>query len=237
MAERSWQHADSTPASVLIADAEMLVRVGLRAVISEDPAFTVAAEAANGEHALELTARLRPRLAILSMDLREPPAIEVARRTRQLAPETTIVLLAREQQMRSVLEGFRAGATGFVRSDVGRLELLAALRRALAGESVIDPVAATDLIVRMAAESDFTPRATPDPLTPRELEILRLVAQGQTNRQIADRLIVAVGTIKAHVEHILGKMGVADRTQAAVRAVEMGIVHADDAPGPFSPRH
>jgi DNA-binding NarL/FixJ family response regulator len=93
---------------------------------------------------------------------------------------------------------------------------------------VIDPVSATDLIVRMAAESDLGLRATPDPLTPRELEILRLVAQGQTNRQIADRLIVAVGTIKAHVEHILGKLGATDRTQAAVRAVELGIVRAED---------
>jgi DNA-binding NarL/FixJ family response regulator len=229
MAERSWHHAESTPASVVIADAEMLVRAGLRAVIADDPGFTVVAEASDGEHALELVSRLRPRLAILSMDLREPPAIEVARRAHSVAPRTTIVLLARAEETRSVLEGFRAGATGFVRSDVGRLDLLAALRRALAGESVIDPIAATDLIVRMAAESDLAPRQTPDPLTRRELQILRLVAQGHTNRQIAERLIVAVGTIKVHIEHILGKLGATDRTQAAVRAVELGIVHSDDA--------
>jgi DNA-binding NarL/FixJ family response regulator len=238
MAERSAQQpVDGTPASVLIADAEMLVRAGLRAVISEDPAFSVTAEAADGQHAIDLVTRLRPRLAILSMDLREPPAIEVARRAHDAAPGTTIVLLARPDESRSVLEGFRAGATGFVRSDVGRLDLLAALRRALAGESVIDPTFATELIMRMAAESNLAPRSTPDPLTHREVEILRLVAQGHTNRQIAERLIVAVGTIKVHVEHILGKLGATDRTQAAVRAVELGIVHADDADGWVQPGH
>jgi DNA-binding NarL/FixJ family response regulator len=84
--------------------------------------------------------------------------------------------------------------------------------------------------VRMAAESELVARATPDPLTPRELEILSLVARGHTNREIAGRLIVAVGTIKVHVEHILGKLGAADRTQAAVRAVELGIVHGEDGP-------
>src|SRR5205085_10627290 len=100
---------------------------------------------------------------------------------------------------------------------------------------VIDPAAATALILGMAAASQPAARSIPDPLTPREVEILRLVAQGQTNRQIAERLIVAVGTIKIHVEHILGKLGAADRTNAAVRAVELGIVHADDRPEPAQP--
>jgi DNA-binding NarL/FixJ family response regulator len=119
--------------------------------------------------------------------------------------------------------------TGFVGSDVGRLELLSALHRALAGESVVDPAAATALIRRLAAESELAPASAPDPLTVREVEILQLVAQGHTNRQIADRLIVAVGTIKVHVEHILGKLGATDRTQAAVRGVELGIVRGDDS--------
>ena len=216
---------------MVVADSEMLVRAGLCAVLNGDPAFHVAAEAATGQHALELIARLQPALAIVSTGLRDPDGIEVARRARDVAPGTVIVLLARSDDSRSLLTGFRAGVTGFVRSDVGRLDLLASLRRALAGESVMDPVAASELIMRMAAESEFAPRSMPDPLTPRELEILQLVAQGQTNRQIATRLIVAVGTIKVHVEHILGKLGAADRTQAAVRAVELGIVHGEEPEG------
>jgi DNA-binding NarL/FixJ family response regulator len=229
LTERSWQPTGGAPASVLIADSEMLVRAGLRAVIESDPAFRVAAEATDGAQAIEMVDRHHPRLAILSTDLRDPSAVEVARQVHADWPDLTIVILARRSETRSMLEGFRAGATGFVRADVGRIDLLAALRRALAGESVIDPVSATELILRMAAESELTARATPDPLTPREVEILRLVAKGQTNRQIAERLIVAVGTIKVHVEHILGKLGAADRTQAAVRAVELGIVHAEEA--------
>ena len=229
MTERSWPLAETTPASVLIADAEMLVRAGLRAVIAEDPGFEVTAEASDGGHALELVTRLHPRIAILSTDLRDPTAVEVTRQAHASSPGTMIVLLDRDGQMRSILDGFRAGATGFLRPDVGRIDLLATLRRTLAGESVIDPSSAMALIVRMASESDVAMHGMPEHLTPREMEILRLVAQGQTNRQIAERLIVAVGTIKVHVEHILGKLGATDRTQAAVRAVELGLVHADDS--------
>jgi DNA-binding NarL/FixJ family response regulator len=215
-------------ASVVIADPEMLVRAGLRAVIEGDRSLHVEAEAETGAHALELVARLRPAMAVISTGLRDPLGIEVARLAHASSPGTAIVLLARADDTRSLVEGFRAGVTGFVRSDVGRVELLTSLTRALAGESVIDPAAATALIMRMAAESELPARTMPDPLTPRELEILQLVAQGQTNRQIATRLIVAVGTIKIHVEHILGKLGAADRTQAAVRGAQLGIVRTDD---------
>ena len=214
---------------MLVGDPEMLVRAGLRTVIDGDPAFHVTAEASEGAHALELVGRLRPRLAVLATTLRDPSGIDVVRECRGLSPETALVLLGRADESRTMLEGFRAGAHGYVRSNVGRLDLLAALRRALAGESVVDPAAASELIMQMAADSEMLAHATPDPLTRRELEILHLVARGQTNRQIAERLILAVGTIKVHVEHILGKLDATDRTHAAVRAVELWIVHGDDA--------
>jgi len=224
-------------ATVVVADPEMLVRAGLRAVLDTDPALEVVADAADGAHAVELAGRLHPSLAIISASLRNPSGLEVAASVRLVSASTITVLLARPEDTGALIEGFRAGVTGFIRSDVGRLELLAALHRALAGESVVDPAAANELIRRLVAESELAPRAVPDPLTPRELEILRLVAQGHTNRQIAERLIVAVGTIKIHVEHILGKLGATDRTSAAVRAVELGIVHADDPAlgGPVQP--
>jgi DNA-binding NarL/FixJ family response regulator len=234
MTARSSRNPGTASAAVLVADPEMLVRAGLRAVIEGDPAFHVTAEAETGSHALELLGRLHPDLAVLSTTLREPDGLEVVQRAHALAPGTAIVLLAHADDTHFLVEGFRAGAIGFVRSNVGRLELLSTLARARRGESVIDPTAARMLIMRMAAESDLALRQTPDPLTPRELEILQLVAQGQTNREIAARLIVAVGTIKVHVEHILGKLGAADRTQAAVRAVELGMVHAEEPPVPHS---
>ena len=229
MTEPTWQPGNGAPASVIVCDPEMLVRAGLRSVIEGDPAFHVAAEAGEGSHALELLARLRPQLAVIATSLSGPSGMDVVRRGREVSPETAIVILARADENRSMLEAFRAGAAGYLRSNMSRLDLLNALQRTLAGESVIDSAAATELIVRMAAESELVSRWTTNPLTPREREILQLVAQGQTNRQIAERLIVAVGTIKVHVEHILGKLGVADRTQAAVRAVELGIVRGDDS--------
>jgi DNA-binding NarL/FixJ family response regulator len=232
MTQRSGDDQRVARSAVLVADPEMLVRAGLRAVIEGDPSLLVAAEAESGAHALELIVRLRPSLAVLSTSLANPSGIDVARRAHELVPGTVIVLLARADDSQFLVDGFRAGAIGFVRSDVGRLELLSTLARALAGESVVDPAAARLLIERMAAESDLAPRATPERLTPRELEILQLIAQGRTNREIATRLIVAVGTIKIHVEHILGKLGAADRTQAAVRASELGMLHADEPPLP-----
>ena len=102
--------------------------------------------------------------------------------------------------------------------------------------ATIDPALATTLLQRIARTGDDRSHAVPDPLTPREGEILRLVAEGQTNRQIAARLIVAVGTVKIHVEHILAKLGVSDRTQAAVRAVELGLVGKGDVDRPDSRR-
>jgi DNA-binding NarL/FixJ family response regulator len=223
-------------ASVVVADPEMLVRAGLRAVIEGDQSFRVTAEAGSGTHALELVDRLRPDVAVVSMGLRDPDGLEVARRAHASAPATAIVLLAHAEDSHFLVDGFRAGAIGFLRSDVGRLELLSTLARALSGESVFDSASARLLVMRMAAESELPLRATPDSLTPRELEILQLVSQGHTNREIATRLIVAVGTIKVHVEHILGKLGAADRTQAAVRGVELGMIRAEESSGrPPSP--
>jgi DNA-binding NarL/FixJ family response regulator len=197
-------------------------------VIESDPGLRLLADAESGAHVLELIERLSPALAILSTTLRDPSGLEAVRVVRARCPGTFVVLLAPADDSRSLVDGLRAGATGFVRSDVGRLDLLATLHRALAGEAVVDPAAARELIMRIAAEGDGAAGYMPSPLTPRELEILQLVSQGRTNREIAGRLIVAVGTIKVHVEHILDKLGASGRTQAAVRAVELGIVTTDD---------
>ena len=120
------------------------------------------------------------------------------------------------------------GASGYVLNDVGRDELMAVIGRVQTGACTIEPSLAATLLQRLAAAGDSRMAAAPDPLTRRETEILRLMAQGRTNREIAGRLIVAVGTVKIHVEYILAKLGAADRTQAAVRAVEMGLIRADE---------
>ena len=228
--------AGADVATVLLADERMLIRAGLRAVIESDPSLKVVAEAVDGRAALELARRVVPSIALLAARSRTLDGIAVTRELHAACPTTAVILIAAEADGDLLLEGLRAGALGFVSTEVSRSSLLRMIRRALAGESAVDPAIATSLVVRMAAAPEHAGRHAPDDLTARELEILRLVAEGQTNREIASRLIVAVGTIKAHVEHILGKLGVADRTQAAVRGVELGLVpqvlnsvtHGDD---------
>jgi DNA-binding NarL/FixJ family response regulator len=206
----------------------MLVRAGLRAVIESDAGFHVVAEAAEGGRAVEAAQRLRPALAIVGSLSAPLATVALTSRLRAMCPATAVVVLAPLEAGDTLLASLRAGAIGVLRTSVERRELLSALARALRGESVIDPAVATSLVTRMAMESDFSNRALPDALTPREVQILRLVARGHTNREIAGRLILAVGTIKAHVQHILEKLGVDDRTQAAVRAVELGLAIHDD---------
>jgi DNA-binding NarL/FixJ family response regulator len=231
MTEALLRAAGPERVAILVVDDEMLVRAGLKVVIEADPELSVIAEAADVDEAMAIVDRCQPRLAIVSTRI-PGGGVAAARRLRAASPDLRVVLLARPTDGDALVEGLRAGAIGFLRMDTQRLQLLAALKRAIAGETVVDPEVATRLILRMAAESDFEPRSLPEPLTRREKEILRLVAEGQTNRQIAARLIVAVGTIKVHVEHILGKLGVADRTQAAVRAVELGLVGGVIGSGP-----
>lgn len=220
---------------ILVVDEEMLVREGLRAVIETDPALHVIADVADGERALDAATRLQPGMAIIGSRASTLDCVEITRRLHEASPTTTIVVLTRLDDGHALLGALRAGAVGVLRTGVERLELLNALHRALAGETVVDPAVANALIARMASESDLQPRSLPDPLTPRETEILRLVARGQTNREIAGRLILAVGTIKVHVEHILDKLGVSDRTQAAVLAVELGLTGRDDQEGLSGP--
>jgi DNA-binding NarL/FixJ family response regulator len=225
------------PTGVLVADEAMLVRAGLRAVIDSDPAFLVVAEAADGERALESAERLQPGLAIVGPLGAPLTTAALTMRLRVTCPATAIVVLAPLDAGETFLASLRAGATGVLRTGVERHELLHALGRVLAGEPVVDPAVATALVTRMARESDLPRRFLPDALTAREVEILRLVARGHTNREIARSLILAVGTIKAHVEHILDKLGVHDRTQAAVRAVELGLAIHDEPDSMVDPGH
>jgi DNA-binding NarL/FixJ family response regulator len=223
---------------VLVVDDEMLVRAGLRAVIESDPGLHVVADVPDAARAVEAALRHQPRLAIVGAHGSALDGVELTRQLRAACPETAVVLLARLDDGGALVDGLRAGALGFVRMSIERLELLSVLHRAIAGESVIDPDVAMALVARMAAQSDLAADVLPEPLTPRETEILQRVARGETNPQIARELILAVGTIKVHVEHILGKLGVSDRTQAAVRGVELGLVGGEEparAPGRGSP--
>ncbi len=160
------------------------------------------------------------------MDVRMPEldGMAATRMIKQVSPATSVLIVTMHETPDYLLEAIQAGAAGYVLKDATRAELLAAVRQVLRGEAVLDGVLATRLLRRMAHLAPLPQRQEMARLTPRELDVLRLVVQGKTNREIAAALVVSAGTVKVHVEHIIAKLGVSDRTQAAVRAMQLGLV-------------
>ncbi len=213
---------------MLIVDDHELARAGLRSMLTGAPGLEVVAEATDGHEALALCRRLRPDLALIDVRMPGINGLETTRAIKDELPLVSVVMVTMYDNPDYLLEALKAGAAGYVLKDASRKELLTTLRRVLQGESILDGELAVRLLHRLAG-------ATPQPdvaastLTARERDVLRLLVQGHTNRQIAAALVVSVGTIKIHVEHIIAKLGVSDRTQAAVRAVELGLLDAQPA--------
>lgn len=205
------------PIRLLLCDDHELVRAGLRTFLELQPDMQVVAEASTAERALALVAELGPDIVVLDLVLPGMSGIEAVRRLRADHPDTLVVILTSFSGQDAVLAAVRAGAAGYLLKDIGPAELADALRSVAAGGSPMHPqVAATVLRSVRAPEHD--------PLTPREGEVLRLIARGLSNRLIARELALAEKTVKAHVSAVLAKLGVADRTQAALFAVREGLV-------------
>ncbi len=219
---------------VVVVDEHDLIRAGFRGLISSEPGLEVVAEATNGAEALDLVRRHGPDVVLMDVHLPGLGGIEWARRMRACSQESRVVLVSSTCDADTVMEALRAGAHGFVLKDVERSELLDVIRRVMAGHHAIESTLATELLRRMADDTGRDNFPKPEPLTAREIEVLRLISNGSTNREIATRLICAVGTVKVHVEHIIAKLGAVDRTQAAVLAIEMGIIATDPE---LTPRH
>jgi DNA-binding NarL/FixJ family response regulator len=208
---------------VLLADDQSLVLAGLRTILEAEPDIQVVGTARTGAEAVELARRLRPDLVL--MDVRMPGTDGIAA-TRQLADtDTRIVILTTFDLDEYVYDALIAGAAGFLVKDIPDDQLVAGLRAAAAGDTLLAPS-----VIRRLVES-YTRRppklcmpAGPDELTPREIEVWRLMARGHSNTEIARELIVGEATIKTHVAHILAKTRSRDRVQAVVRAYESGIV-------------
>jgi len=213
-------------ARLVIADDHELARAGLRSMVGGEPGLEIVGEATNGREALELCRRYEPDLALLDMRMPEMDGLAATRAIKQELPRTAVVIVTMHENPDYLFEALKAGAAGYLLKDASQREVVTAIRRVLRGESLLNQDLATQLLRRLAGEASgvATPRP-PERLTPREHEVLRLLAQGQTNREIAKSLVVSVGTVKVHVEHIIAKLGVSDRTQAAVRAVELGLLH------------
>src|SRR5919198_653021 len=223
----------TTRIRVLIVDDHRLIRAGLLHVLTGVDDLVVVGEATNGRDAIAEWQRTHPDLIVMDTEMPVMDGIDATRAIKRRDPQVVVVCASTSEEPDRLLEALRAGATGFLLKDTEGDEMIELLRHASRGGPAIAPALASRLLVRLAMEARVEPEM-PEPLTGRELEVLELIAAGNTNREIASSLIVAVGTVKVHVEHILQKLGVSDRTEAAVRAVELGLVHPH---GPSDGRH
>jgi DNA-binding NarL/FixJ family response regulator len=224
----------AAPVRVLIADDQPLMRQGFRLILSAQPDMEVVGEAADGAQALKLVAETLPHVVL--MDIRMP-GLDGIEATRQIATARVLILTTFGHD-EYVVEALRAGASGFILKDATPEELVHAVRVVASGESLLAPAVTTTLLARVLPNLSATPvpggverQRCLSELTDREVEVLRLVATGRSNAEIAGVLFVSEATVKTHVSHILAKLGLRDRVQAVVTAFEEGLV----GPGSASP--
>jgi DNA-binding NarL/FixJ family response regulator len=216
--------------SVLIADDQELVRAGLEMIVDAHPDLELAGQAADGLEAVELAGRLEPDVVLMDIRMPELDGIEATRRIGERAGPLgpRIVMLTTFDLDEYVFEAFRAGASGFLLKDAPREQIVDAVRHVAAGDALLAPSVTRRLIEHFAAAPGGPlPRpAALDELTPRELEVLGLVARGHSNAELAELLVLSEKTVKTHVSRILMKLGLRDRVQAVVFAYEAGVVQA-----------
>jgi len=210
---------------VFLVEDQALVREGIRSLLALEPSILVTGAAADGEEALAEIPRARPDVVLLDMRLPRLSGLDVLRRLSERGALPPTIILTTFGDDAAVLEGIRAGARGYLLKDVSLRELVDAIRVVAAGGTAVRPVV-SERVVRglseVTAEPAFERMQPPDPLTEREVEVLRLMTGGYSNREIAGALRVAEGTVKNHVSSILSKMGVRDRTRAVLEAVRSG---------------
>jgi DNA-binding NarL/FixJ family response regulator len=204
--------------TVVLVDDQRVVREGLASLLGLLPDIDVLATASDGLEAIALVESLRPDVVL--MDLRMPrcDGVEATRRLRERAPASKVIVLTTYADDHSVLEALRAGARGFLTKDAGAEEIERAIAAVVRGEAAIDPAVQHHLVEAVAAKSEL-----PHGLTPREAEVLTLIAQGLSNAEIAERLVVSEATVKSHINHLFTKTGVRDRAQAVSYAYRHGL--------------
>jgi DNA-binding NarL/FixJ family response regulator len=238
--------AAQRPSRIVVADDHPLFRSAIRQTLEKHPDLEVVGEAADGRHALELCRRLRPDLVLMDLRMPEMDGVAATQAIEKELPETLVLILTALDESADLSDALGAGAAGYVLKDAPAAHVTDAVRRVLAGGSALNAELAIRLLKSLMdgrAQEEVDRRegsahsSTPDrhldergrsrsanSLTPREVEVLRLVVRGRTNQQIARTLSISASTVKRHVRHISAKLGVCDRVQAAVRAVELGLL-------------
>jgi DNA-binding NarL/FixJ family response regulator len=233
MEETPDMQGEISPVRIIIADDHILVREGIQAMLESEPDLEVIGEAADGREALELCRELCPDLVLMDVRMPVMDGLEATRKIKRECPETSVLMVTTYESSDYLFEAIKAGAAGYVLKNVSKPQLSNALRRVLSGESPLNQELAMEMLQRfIAEEKPRTKKTSEEPpgqlldeaLTGRELEVLQLLASGLTNQEIGRMLVISAGTVKHHVRHIVSKLGVSDRTQAAVRAVELGLL-------------
>lgn len=214
----------SAPVRVLVVDDQALVREGLMTLLEASPDIDPVAAAADGEEAVAQATRHRPDVVLMDLRMPKLDGVEATRRILASWPETEIVVLTTHADEASILDALRAGARGYLTKDAGIAEISRAVHAAANHQALLDPLVQQRLLDAAAAGSrPASPQILPDELTPREAEVLTLIARGLSNGEIATTLVVSAATVKTHVNHVFSKIGVRDRAQAVHYAYTHGL--------------
>lgn len=213
---------------VLLADDQALFREGLDTLLSVHKDIEIVGQASNGLEAVDLTLKLRPDVILMDMQMPILNGIGATRRLKSSLPDCRVIMLTTFNDNETIFDALRAGAVGYLLKDVGSAQLAESIRATSRGESILDPSVAAKVVAEFSRVSSMVPgtrsEALLEPLSEREIELLRLIASGLSNKEIAEALFITEGTVKNHITHILGKLDVRDRTQAALKAKELGLV-------------
>ncbi|NLG52267.1 MAG: response regulator transcription factor [Chloroflexi bacterium] len=212
---------------ILLVDDQAIVREGMRSMLSLEVDITVVGEAASGGEALNLISQLKPDIVLMDVRMPGMDGLTALRHAKNLSPQTSIIMVTLYDDPDYLFQAVAAGAAGYILKDASREELVRAVRITAEGGAIIAPSMMPQLLQRVGQAIQPTASSSCAPLqelSPRELEVLRLIAEGHTNTAIAEQLILSPTTIKTHVQNILQKLGVSDRTQAAVCAVRWGLI-------------
>ena len=216
------------PISVLLVDDHAILRDGMCALLATEPGIEVVGEADNGRDAVSKAQSLRPDVILMDLAMPEMDGIEAIRHIVARQPGAHILVLTSFAADDKVFPAIKAGALGYILKDSGPAELVQAIHQVYHGQPSLEPSIALKVLQELFHPPQRPP--TPEPLSERELEVLRLLAQGKSNREIADRLVITDLTVRTHVSNILGKLHLASRTQAALYALKEGLASLDDVP-------
>ncbi len=205
------------PIRVLLVDDHPVVRAGIEGILNSQPDIEVVGEASDGMEALHLNRALQPDVILMDLQMPAMDGVTAIKAIREQANAPYILVLTTYDTDADIVQAIQAGATGYLLKDTPREDIFAAVRQVAKGESVLTPVVASRLMARMRAPAE-------EQLSERELEVLALVAQGHSNQDIARQLHISKATVKTHLIHIYGKLGVNDRTAAVTTALEKGIL-------------